>query len=122
MKDEYELYGKCPYVTVQKVLAGKWAVVIINNLKSETLRFGVLQRRMPGITQATLTKQLRLLEDHGLISRHVYAQVPPKVEYALSDIGRQFLPVLDQMEVFGKQYIDYLKTAEIGQTETEVEA
>ena len=64
---------------------------------------------MKGISQATLTKQLRQLEEDGLITRKVYPQVPPKVEYELSDIGKEFNVVLKQIEVFGKKYIDFVK-------------
>lgn len=110
MEKETELFGKCPYVTTQKIFSGKWALLIIHYLSEKTLRFGELQRKMPGVTQASLTKQLRILEDFGMLHRHVYPEVPPKVEYSLSDIGREFIPVLEQFEVFGVQYIRYLKT------------
>lgn len=109
MEAQRELFGKCPYVTVQRIFSGKWAILIIHHLRGETLRFGQLQRRLDGITQATLTKQLRELEGYGLIQRRVYAQVPPRVEYSLSAIGEAFLPVLDQFEAFGNRYIAYLE-------------
>ncbi|MGI6199353.1 MAG: winged helix-turn-helix transcriptional regulator [Christensenellales bacterium] len=108
MEKPQDLFGQCPYVTAQRIFSGKWAILIIHHLRGGTLRFGQLQRRLGGITQATLTKQLRELEGYGLIQRRVYAQVPPKVEYSLSPIGEAFLPVLDQFEVFGNRYIDYL--------------
>lgn len=110
MEKEVDLFGKCPFVTTQNIFSGKWALLIIHYLSGETLRFGELQRKMPGVTQATLTKQLRILENFGLINRHVYPEVPPKVEYSLSEIGEKFLPVLKQFEVFGNQYIEYMKT------------
>lgn len=103
------LFGICPYVTAQKVFSGKWSILIIFYLSEGTLRFGELQRKLPEITQATLTKQLRSLEEQGMIIRHVYPEVPPKVEYYLSDIGKEFLPVLYQFQTFGSKYIDYLK-------------
>ncbi|MGE5628177.1 MAG: winged helix-turn-helix transcriptional regulator [Solirubrobacterales bacterium] len=105
MKEEYMLYGKCPYVTAQKLLSGKWTILIIYYLSHGVLRFGELQRKMEGITQATLTKQLRTLEEHGLISRKVYPEVPPKVEYSLTNIGIEFIPVLDQFKVWGEKCI-----------------
>ena len=108
MEKPQDLFGQCPYVTAQRIFSGKWAILIIHHLRGGTLRFGQLQRRLGGITQATLTKQLRELEGYGLIQRRVYAQVPPKVEYSLSPIGEAFLPVLDQFEVFGNRYIAYL--------------
>ena len=108
MKDELILFGLCPYVTVQKIFSGKWAILILYHLGEGTLRFGEMQRKMPGITQATLTKQLRILEDFGMVNRLVYAEVPPKVEYSLSEIGKEFIPVLNQFETFGNKYLDYL--------------
>lgn len=108
-----DLFGICPYVTAQKVFAGKWSILIIFYLSEKSLRFGELQRKLPDITQTTLTKQLRSLENQGMIIRHVYPEVPPKVEYSLSEIGREFLPVLSQFQVFGKKYIDYLKNNDI---------
>ena len=106
MNNEVRLFGRCPYVTAQKLLSGKWSILIIYYLSEGVLRFGELQRRMEGITQATLTKQLRILEEYGLIHREVYPEVPPKVEYSLTEIGQEFMPVLDQFEIWGKKYIE----------------
>ncbi|MFT8350134.1 winged helix-turn-helix transcriptional regulator [Clostridium saccharoperbutylacetonicum] len=110
MEEKYNLFGKCPFVTAQKIIAGKWAVVILHNLSNGTLRFGELQKLLPDLTQATLTKQLRSLEDNGMVKRHVYAQVPPKVEYSLTDIGEDFKSVLDSISVWGEKYIEHMKT------------
>lgn len=79
------------------------------HLSEKTMRFNELQRALPNLTQSTLTKQLRIMEDNGLINRRVYNQIPPKVEYSLSDLGAQFSPVLDALQIWGKEYIDYLK-------------
>nr|WP_035776559.1 helix-turn-helix domain-containing protein [Clostridium arbusti] len=92
-----------------KIFSGKWALIVIYNLCEKTLRFGELKRKVPGVTQATLTKQLRILEQYGMINRYVYAEVPPHVEYSLTKIGEEFIPVLQQFEVFGNKYIDFLK-------------
>ena len=103
MKD---LFGICPYVTSQKLLAGKWSVLILYYLSCKgPVRFGELLRSLPDLTQATLTKQLRTLEESRLIIRKVYAEVPPRVEYSLSDMGQEFEPVLQAYEAFGKKYI-----------------
>ncbi|AGF58125.1 DNA-binding HxlR family transcriptional regulator [Clostridium saccharoperbutylacetonicum] len=110
MEEKYDLFGKCPFVTAQKIIAGKWAVVILHNLSNGTLRFGELQKLLPDLTQATLTKQLRSLEDNGMVRRHVYPQVPPKVEYSLTDIGEDFKSVLDSISVWGEKYIAHMKT------------
>ncbi len=106
---EKDLFGVCPYVTAQKLLAGKWTLLIMHHLSIKTLRFCELQRELPNLTQATLAKQLRMMEGNGLIVRKVYNQVPPKVEYSLSGLGRDFKPVLDALEVWGTKYIGFLK-------------
>jgi len=111
MENTNSLFGKCPYVTAQKVFSGKWSILIMYHLEEGSLRFGELQRRMANITQATLTKQLRMLEDFGLISRYVYSEIPPKVEYSLTDLGKEFKPVLEQFSIWGIKYIESLKDA-----------
>lgn len=103
-----ERFGKCPYYTAQQVLQGKWAILILHYLSDGTLRFNELLRMMPNMTHATLSKQLKKLESDELIIRKEYPQVPPKVEYSLSEIGEKFLPVLDSLEQWGTQYIDYM--------------
>ncbi|WP_414732271.1 winged helix-turn-helix transcriptional regulator [Acetobacterium carbinolicum] len=106
---EKDLFGICPFVTTQKILTGKWTLLIMHCLSERTLRFNELQRTLPSLTSTTLTKQLRMLEDHGLIIRTVYNQIPPRVEYSLSDLGKNFKPVLDELEIWGNQYIEFLK-------------
>jgi len=115
MEDKYDLFGKCPFATAQKVIAGKWAVIILHNLSLGTLRFGELQRLLPDLTQSTLTKQLRSLEGYGLVKRYVFPQVPPKVEYSLTDIGKEFKIVLESISVWGEKYIEHMKTSEVTQ-------
>ncbi len=100
------MFGICPYVTAQKLIAGKWSVLILYYLSCRgPVRFGELLRSLPELTQATLTKQLRTLEQNNLIVRKVFAEVPPRVEYSLSDMGREFEPVLQAYEMFGRKYI-----------------
>ena len=108
MEDINDLFGKCPVFTAQKIIGGKWTMLIIQYLSEETLRFGELQRKLPMMTQATLTKQLRNLEEFGLVERVIYPQVPPKVEYSLSDIGKRFLPVLNELALWGEEYKSYM--------------
>lgn len=103
-----ELFGKCPVTTAQKVLSGKWSLLIIYHLKDRTLRFNELLRLFDGVTHTTLTKQLKTLEHHGLIERRVYSQIPPKVEYSLSEMGKGLLPVIDVLNEWGECYIKYL--------------
>jgi len=109
MELEKDLFGICPYTTAQKVLSGKWSIIILYYLGKKTMRFGELQRQLPDLTQSTLTKQLRALEENGLIERKIYPQVPPKVEYSLSDIGIKFKKVLDELAIWGNEYIKTLK-------------
>lgn len=104
-----ELFGRCPYVTAQKVLMGKWSMYILYLLSDGAVRFNELQRRMPEeMTHTTLSRQLKTLENEGLIIRTEYQQVPPKVEYSLSEIGEKFKSVLAVLEIWGNEYIDYL--------------
>ncbi|MGW8115551.1 winged helix-turn-helix transcriptional regulator [Caproicibacterium sp. NSD3] len=106
---EKDLFGICPYVTSQKLLTGKWTLLIMYYLSLRTMRFNELQRELPNLTQATLSKQLRMMEENGLLIRTAYNQIPPKVEYSLSSLGQHFKPVLDAIEVWGNEYIDFLK-------------
>jgi DNA-binding HxlR family transcriptional regulator len=107
MLTQEELFGKCPYATAQKILSGKWALIILYHLSESKLRFNELQRLLPDLTQATLTKQLRTLEEYGIVTRTVYAQIPPKVEYELSDMGKEFTEVLDSVKVWSEKYIAF---------------
>ena len=75
------IYDKCPYVTTQKVLQGKWAIVVLYHLSTGTKRFNELERLIPEVTRTVLTRQLRQLEQDKLITRKVFAEVPPHVEY-----------------------------------------
>ena len=112
MQDIHELFGHCPYATAQKVLAGKWTLLIMNTLQNGPVRFKELERALYPITQATLTRQLRTMEDDGLITRKVYSQIPPKVEYSLSPIGEKFHGVLEAIGVWGDQYIEWIHAKE----------
>jgi DNA-binding HxlR family transcriptional regulator len=105
-----QLFGICPYVTTQKLFSGKWSLMIMHLLEEKTLRFGKLQRQLGNITQTTLTKQLRFLEDNRLVQRKVFNTIPPKVEYSLTDIGQKFIPVIQALAAFGKEYINFLKS------------
>ena len=109
MESNNSLIGKCPYFTAQKIFSGKWSILILYHLSDGALRYGELQRGIGDITQATLTKQLRMLEDYGLISRYVYSEIPPKVEYSLTDLGKAFDPVLEQFRIWGDKYIESFK-------------
>lgn len=80
----------CPIARISKVIQGKWTTVIIYLLSEGTLRFSEIRRRLPNVTEANLTKDLWLLESHGVVHREVYPVVPPRVEYSLTEMGKDF--------------------------------
>ncbi len=91
---------------MQAVLGGKWKILILWYIATyEVQRFGELMRRIDGISQSTLTKQLRELEADGLIHREIYREIPPKVEYSLTDIGKSFAPILTEMTLWSQQWL-----------------
>ena len=103
-----DLFGKCPYSTVQSLISGKWAMLILYYLMEGPVRFNELQRRMPKMTHATLSVQLKSLMEKGLVERKQYEKIPPVVEYSLTDIGKKFQPVLEAMKEWGIEYIDQM--------------
>ena len=102
----YDNLMECPMAKVQKIVRGKWSMLLIYILSEGTFRFSELHRKMPWVTEANLTKELRSLEEHGMVIRKVYPVVPPKVEYSLSDIGRAFLPVILELEKWAEKYVE----------------
>ena len=96
--------------TIQKILGGKWKILILWYLSiNKVLRFNELYKILGNITQATLTKQLRELQNDGFIIRYVYPEVPPKVEYSLSDLGKSLIPVLNHLKDWGDTNIQQSK-------------
>ena len=93
----------CGVAVTLDLIGGKWKGVILWHLSHKTLRFSQLKRRMTGITQKMLTQQLRDLEANGLINRKVFAEVPPKVEYSMTETGRTLQPMLQQMCDWGQK-------------------
>jgi len=103
-----EVNGKkyhCPVELVIELISGKWKLLILRELMSGTKRFSQLQRAIPGITQKMLTKQLRELEKAGLIRRKVYPEVPPKVEYSLTELGHSLKEIFESMHRWGMKYM-----------------
>jgi DNA-binding HxlR family transcriptional regulator len=94
----------CPVEVTLDLIDGKWKGVILYHLQGGTLRFGDLRRRMPSITQRMLTKQLRALEADDLVTRKVYPEVPPRVEYSLSKTGERLKPVIDALKAWGEDH------------------
>lgn len=99
----------CPIETTLDVLGGKWKGMVLHRLMFGTLRFNELRRLLPHVTQRMLTRQLRELERDGVIRRRVYAEVPPRVEYSLSEFGDSLRPVLAMMGDWGAAYQDKVR-------------
>lgn len=100
----------CPVETTLTLIGNKWQVLILRDLKRiGTLRFKELQRSIGKISQKVLTSNLREMEDNGLVHREVYAEVPPRVEYSLTELGRSLGPVLDAMDAWGTSYKEQLR-------------
>jgi DNA-binding HxlR family transcriptional regulator len=95
----------CTVEATLKAISGRWKVLILRELFQGIKRFGELHRALNGITQKMLTQQLRELEQDGIIHRQAYLQVPPKVEYSLTDMGKKLQPILDAMHNWGIQYL-----------------
>ena len=98
----------CPVETTLTLISDKWKVLILRDLLDGTKRFGELKKSVGGVSQKVLTAQLRDMEDSGLVSRKVYAEVPPRVEYSLTDLGRSLQPILDAMRNWGTEYKESL--------------
>ena len=96
----------CPVETTLSIIGGKWKCLIIHHLIDDTRRFNQLRRLIPAITQRMLTSQLRELEADHVVNRKVYAQVPPKTEYSLTELGKTLEPVLWAMHDWGKEIIE----------------
>jgi DNA-binding HxlR family transcriptional regulator len=101
----YDCAAGCPVEATLDLIDGKWKAVILYHLLNDTIRFNELRRRLSRITQRMLTRQLRELEANGLIHREVYAEVPPRVEYSLTTLGRSLEPVVRTLWTWGNQYL-----------------
>ncbi len=93
----------CPVATTVQLIGSKWKLLILRNLRTRPWRFNELRRDLEGISQKVLTDSLRALEEDGIITRTVYPEVPPRVEYALSPLGEEMKPILNAMEQFGSE-------------------
>lgn len=103
MKKKEELPA-CPVATTVQLIGSKWKLLILRNLFMRPWRFNELRKVLEGISQKVLTDSLRAMEEDGIITRTVYAEVPPRVEYALSPLGEPMKPILDAMEQWGTEY------------------
>lgn len=103
MKTKNEL-PVCPVATSVSLIGGKWKLLIVRNLRERPWRFNELQRNLEGISQKVLTDSLRQMMDDGLVYRHDYKELPPRVEYGLTNLGKEMLPVIDALADFGNYY------------------
>ena len=94
----------CPVETTLTLIGDKWKVLILRDLLTGTKRFGELKRSVGNVSQKVLTAQLRDMEESGLLTRKVYAEVPPRVEYSLTELGHSLRPILDAMSSWGENY------------------
>lgn len=101
-----DLVFRCPVEASLEVIGGKWKALILYHLLGGTKRFNALRRLLPKVTQRMLTRQLRELEEDKLVVRVVYPEVPPKVEYSLSEFGKSVEPILQILQQWGGEYLD----------------
>ena len=101
---EIKMLPACPVETTLMLIGDKWKVLILRDLMPGTRRFGELKKSIGSVSQKVLTAQLRDMEAKGLVSRKVYAEVPPRLQYSLTDLGKSLKPILDAMWVWGEGY------------------
>ena len=99
----------CPVETTLTLISDKWQVLILRDLMPGTKRFGELKKSIGHVSQKVLTSQLRQMEESGLLTRKVYAEVPPRVEYTLTDLGCSLKPIMDAMWTWGEQYQEQVR-------------
>jgi DNA-binding HxlR family transcriptional regulator len=110
---QYTKNGKtfhCPVEAALDVIGGKWKPLILWALGDTVMRFGELQKELPGVNAKMLTKQLRELEEDGIIRRKIYPEVPPRVEYAITDFGKTLIPILEALCDWGAKYLGVTET------------
>jgi DNA-binding HxlR family transcriptional regulator len=103
---KYDCNLGCPVEAALEIIGGKWKGVILYHPLSETMRFNQLRRLMPEVTQRMLTRQLRELEADNIISRKVYPEVPPKVEYSMTEYGKTLAPIIHALKEWGLQHLE----------------
>ena len=116
----FDCSAGCPVEGVLNLIDGKWKGVILYHLLEDTVRFNELGRRLSKITQRMLTRQLRELEAAGLIHREIYPEVPPRVEYSLTKLGRSLEPILRSLWSWGNTYLDDRRTAPVSTEEPSI--
>jgi DNA-binding HxlR family transcriptional regulator len=96
---------ECPVCRTAEVISGKWTLLIIRDLADSSLRFCELERSLKGISPRTLSLRLRALEEQGIVERRTYPEVPPRVEYALTDKGGALVPLIEDMRTYGRRWL-----------------
>ena len=99
------LDDQCPVCRTAEVISGKWTLLIIRDLADSSLRFCEIERSLAGISPRTLSLRLRALEDEEIVERRTYPEVPPRVEYALTDKGRALVPLIEDMRSYGRRWL-----------------
>jgi len=95
----------CPVCLTAEIICGKWTLLLVRDLSEGCSRFSELERSLAGISPRTLSLRLRALEESGIVERHTYAEVPPRVEYALTEKGLDLLPIIDDMRAYGQRWL-----------------
>ncbi len=95
----------CPVCACAEIISGKWTLLVIRDLADGSRRFCELERSLEGISPRTLSLRLRSLEEQGVVERHTYPEVPPRVEYALTDKGRDLAPLIEDMREYGRRWL-----------------
>jgi DNA-binding HxlR family transcriptional regulator len=104
---------ECPVCRTAEVISGKWTLLIIRDLADSSLRFCELERSLEGISPRTLSLRLRALEDQGIVSRRTYPEVPPRVEYELTDKGKALVPMIEDMRAYGRRWLPESEAAAV---------
>ena len=110
MRSKEEILPECPVATTMLMIGSKWKLLIMRNLLARPWRFNELQKSIDGISQKALTEALRSMEADGIVSRTVYPEVPPRVEYSLTELGESMRPIIKSMESWGMAYKEQMQT------------
>jgi DNA-binding HxlR family transcriptional regulator len=106
--------GTCPVCMTAEIVCGKWTLLLVRDLADGRSRFCELERSLAGISPRTLSLRLRALEEEGIVERHTFPEVPPRVEYALTEKGRALLPIVEDMRAYGEHWLDGSDRASAG--------
>ena len=110
MRTKEDILPECPVATTVSLIGSKWKLLIMRNLLARPWRFNELQKSIDGISQKALTEALRSMEADGIVNRTVYPEVPPRVEYALTELGESMRPIIKSMESWGMAYKEQMQT------------